>query len=559
MFQFIRKHQAIGLIFIGIVIVSFVIFFSPNQGGRAGRVPAGALGSIGGKPIERDDYLSALKEARLSFMLRNQGQWPGRSAREWDENREVLNRLFMLSEAKRLGVVVADDVAAARILELPFLNDERSGGFSRPAYDRFLGMIQSEGGLSRADFEQFMRHEVAVEHLVNVGGMSGGLVTPREAEARFRSGNDQYSAQLVHFSASNYLASVNLNPTNILQFYSNRVAAYRIPERLQVRYVKFAVSNFLADTDQQLAANTNLAALVEAQYTQRGADAFRDAANNVKTPDAAKEEIREDFRNGFALNLARKKANEFANRLYQMDSTADSVTKLAAEVGLVAQSSPPFVQGGVPVGLGVDNEFSRKAFGLSQDEPFATPYVGQDGVYVFAFEQKIPSEVRPFQDVEASVTEAVRRTESRAGAEEAGRKFSEAVKAALGQGKAFSAIAAEAGFTSMVLTNFSSETTALDGLPSRLTPGDLLRAASDLPAGKVSGFTPAADGGFVLFLEARNPVPDEKVKAELPTFISQQRQFGRFSAFSDWERKRFAAADVKVPGASNGTNAPAAN
>lgn len=559
MFQFIRKHQAIGLIFIGIVIVSFVIFFSPNQGGRAGRVPAGALGSIGGKPIERDDYLSALKEARLSFMLRNQGQWPGRSAREWDENREVLNRLFMLSEAKRLGVVVADDVAAARILELPFLNDERSGGFSRPAYDRFLGMIQSEGGLSRADFEQFMRHEVAVEHLVNVGGMSGGLVTPREAEARFRSGNDQYSAQLVHFSASNYLASVNLNPTNILQFYSNRVAAYRIPERLQVRYVKFAVSNFLADTDQQLAANTNLAALVEAQYTQRGADAFRDAANNVKTPEAAKEEIREDFRNGFALNLARKKANEFANRLYQMDSTADSVTKLAAEVGLVAQSSPPFVQGGVPVGLGVDNEFSRKAFGLSQDEPFATPYVGQDGVYVFAFEQKIPSEVRPFQDVEASVTEAVRRTESRAGAEEAGRKFSEAVKAALGQGKAFSAIAAEAGFTSMVLTNFSSETTALDGLPSRLTPGDLLRAASDLPAGKVSGFTPAADGGFVLFLEARNPVPDEKVKAELPTFISQQRQFGRFSAFSDWERKRFAAADVKVPGASNGTNAPAAN
>lgn len=559
MFQFIRKHQAIGLIFIGIVIVSFVIFFSPNQGGRAGRVPAGALGSIGGKPIERDDYLSALKEARLSFMLRNQGQWPGRSGREWDENREVLNRLFMLSEAKRLGVVVADDVAAARILELPFLNDERAGGFSRPAYDRFLGMIQSEGGLSRADFEQFMRHEVAVEHLVNVGGMSGGLVTPREAEGRFRSGNDQYSAQLVHFSASNYLASVNLNPTNILQFYSNRVAAYRIPERLQVRYVKFAVSNFLADTDQQLAANTNLAALVEAQYTQRGADAFRDAANNVKTPEAAKEEIREDFRNGFALNLARKKANEFANRLYQMDSTADSVTKLAAEVGLVAQSSPPFVQGGVPVGLGVDNEFSRKAFGLSQDEPFATPYVGQDGVYVFAFEQKIPSEVRPFQDVEASVTEAVRRTESRAGAEEAGRKFSEAVKAALGQGKAFSAIAAEAGFTSMVLTNFSSETTALDGLPSRLTPGDLLRAASDLPAGKVSGFTPAADGGFVLFLEARNPVPDEKVKAELPTFISQQRQFGRFSAFSDWERKRFAAADVKVPGASNGTNAPAAN
>jgi hypothetical protein len=97
-----------------------------------------------------------------------------------------------------------------------------------------------------------MRHEVSLEHLVNVGGMSGSLVTPREGEARYRSGNDVYSGALVHFSASNYLASVNLSPTNLLQFYSNRVAAYRIPERLQVRYVKFALSNHLAEADQQL-------------------------------------------------------------------------------------------------------------------------------------------------------------------------------------------------------------------------------------------------------------------------------------------------------------------
>jgi hypothetical protein len=568
MFQFIRKHQAIGLIFIGIVIVSFVIFFSPNQGGPAGRMPAGALGSIGGKPIERDDYLAALKEARLSYMLRNQGQWPGRSGRDWDETREVLNRLFLLEEAKRLGVVVSDEVAAARILELPFLTDERSGGFSRPAYDRFLAMLQTDGGLSRADFERFMRHEVGVEHLVNVGGMSGGLVTPREAEARFRSGNDRFAGRLVHFSASNYLASVNLSPTNLLQFYSNRVAAYRIPERMQVRYVKFALTNHLAEADGQLASNTNLAALLDSQYTQRGAESFRDAANNVQTPEAAKAEIQEEFRKGLALNQARKKANEFANRLYQAEvgpdspskaTGAEAISKLGTEMGLTVESSMPFIQNGIPLGMGVTREFSSKAFGLSAEEPFATPFVGEDGVYVFAFEQKIPSEVRPFQEVEASVTEAVRRTESRAGAEEAGRKFSEAATLAVGQGKSFDDIAKEAGYTTLVLTNFPSDSTLLEGLPPRVTVGDLTRVAVELQAGKVSTFSPAADGGFVLFLDSRTSVPEETVKSELPNFLTQQRQFGRFSAFSDWERKRFVAADVKVPGAANGTNAPAAN
>ncbi|MGE4180799.1 MAG: SurA N-terminal domain-containing protein, partial [Limisphaerales bacterium] len=543
MFQFIRKHQAIGLIFIGIVIVSFVIFFSPNQGGQAGGMPKGALGSINGRPIDRAEYIAAMKEARVTYMLRNNGQWPGRSGRDWDEGREVLNRLFLLDEAQRLGVVVADDVVAERIRELPFLNDERTGGFSRPAYDRFLAMLQTEGGLSRSDFEQFMRHEVALEHLVQVGGMSGSLMTPREAEARYRIGSDRYTGRLVYFSSTNHLATVNLSQTNLLQFYSNRVAAYRIPERIQVRYVKFAVSNYLAEADQELASNTNLTAMVEAQYTQRGADSFRDAGNNVKPAEVAKEEIRGEFRKGFALNLGRTKANEFANRLYQMEPTAESLTRLATETGMTAESSPPFTQGSIPIGLAVNTEFTRKAFALSAEEPFATPSIGEDGVYVFAFERTIPSEVRPFQDVEASVIEAVRRTESRAAAEEAGRKFADAAAAAVAGGKAFEAFATEAGFQSLAVTNFSNETRVLDGLPSRLTVGELVRVAADLTPSKVSPFTPAADGGFVLHLESREPVPDETVKEALPEYLTQQRLYGRYAAFSDWERKRLAVAD----------------
>ncbi len=561
MFQFIRKHQAIGLIFIGVVIVSFVIFFSPNQGGGAGGMPTGALGSINGRPIDRAEYLSAMKEARLTYMLRNQGQWPGRGGRDWDENREVLNRLFLLEEARGLGVVVADDVVVARIRELPFLNDERTGGFSLPAYDRFLAMLQTEGGLSRGDFEQFMRHEVALEHLVQVGGMSGSLVTPREAEARYRLGSDRYSGRLVYFSATNHLAEANLSPTNLLQFYSNRVAAYRIPERMQVRYVKFAMTNFFAEADQELASNTNLPAMVEAQYTQRGADSFRDAANNVKPADIAKEEIRGEFRKGFALNLGRIKANEFANRLYQMDPTADSLTQLATEMGMTAESSPPFTQGSIPIGLAVNSEFTRKAYGLSKDEPFATPSIGEDGIYVFAFERTIPSEVRPFQDVEASVIEAVRRTESRTAAEKAGSKFAEAATAALAEGKTFEAFATEAGYQSLAVTNFSNETRILDGLPSRLTVGELVRVAAELAPAKVGPFTPAADGGFVLYLDSRDPVADDTLKEALPEYLTQQRLYGRYGAFSDWERKRLATADVNLPGIGGtaATNTPAAN
>jgi hypothetical protein len=55
----------------------------------------------------------------------------------------------------------------------------------------------------------------------------------------------------------------------------------------------------------------------------------------------------------------------------------------------------PFDQFRPPADLRVNTTFNRQAFALSPDEPFATPFVGEDGVYLMAFERRIPSEIPP--------------------------------------------------------------------------------------------------------------------------------------------------------------------
>jgi hypothetical protein len=557
MFQFIRKHQAIGLIFIGIVIVSFVIFFSPNASDGGGGMEDGAFGSIGGEPIRRSDYIAAAREARLSFMLRS-GNWPGQSGQDWNEQQEVFNRLFLMSEAKRLGISVTDAVAASRIVELPFLQDEKTSAFSRPGYDQFLALIQRDNGMMRGDFEQFMRHEIALQHLVQLGGMSGALVPPREAEARYRQSNEQFAGQVVLFAASNYLAQVNLNPTNLTQFYSNRLAEYRTQERVIVRYVRFAATNFMAEADEKLAANTNLTAILDSEYTRRGAEAFRDPQGQPMTAEAAKAQLKEEFRKSLALDAGRRKANEFANKLYQMDAKPESLNALAQENNLAVQTSVPFDQFRPPADMRVPQTFNRQAFALSAEEPFATPLVGDDGVYVFAFEGRIPSEIQPFEAVQARVTDTLRRTESRALAEKAGRDFVSSSALAIAQGKTFEAAAVAAGFKSVTVTNISSKAPSVAELGPRITMDQLLRVAREVPVGSVAPFTPAFDGGFVLFVQSRSDAPAEAMATELPEYLTQTRQFGRFSAFSEWEKKRFASADVKIPGGgATSTNAPA--
>lgn len=575
MFQFIRKHQAIGLIFIGVVIVSFVIFFSPNQRG-AGGMPRGALGTINGRPIERGEYVAAAREAALSYFFR-QGDFPvGGSSSGWDEGRQTVDRLFLLEEARQQGITVTDEVAAERIMELPFLKDPTTQRFNQAGYDQFLAFIRNERGLSRADFEEFMRNEVALQHLVQVVGLSGTLVTPREAEARYRAAHDQFAGQLVTFSATNHYAEVDLGPENVGRYFTNHLAEYRIPERVQVRYVKFATTNFLVEADQQLASRTNLDQTLEVEYQRRGADSFKDSQGNLLSAEAAKTQMKEQFRDSLALEAARKAANAFANRLYQqldpedpslqseapeapeaiLAKAAEAVTRLATEAGLSALTSAAFERTRPPQDMRVPATMAQAAFALSSKEPFATPVMGEDGVYVFALDRRVPAEYPQLELVRARVIDSLRRSEARALAEAAGRAFAASVTATnlTAQGKTFEEAAAAAGFHLITLTNFSQTTRTLPETGSRLTVGQLLQVANDLKVGETSPFTPAMDGGFVLHLTARTPVSDEEVKEKVPEFLSQLRQFGRFPAFSEWEQKRFAAADVRLPGV--GTASP---
>src|SRR5205823_8863610 len=158
--------------------------------------------------------------------------------------------------------------------------------------------------------------------------------TPREAEAAYRQENEQLSAEVVLFSATNYLAGVEASAEALAQFYTNNMALYRIPDRAQVSYVKFAATNYLAEADQQLAQVTNLTQQLDSIYQQRGADFYKDAEGKTLPHDAAIEKIKEEQRQRLGLSVARKKAGELLEQLddlyHKQPKQPDNLEKLAA-------------------------------------------------------------------------------------------------------------------------------------------------------------------------------------------------------------------------------------
>ena len=225
--------------------------------------------------------------------------------------------------------------------------------------DAFVKQFLQPEGLTAADFERYVRHDLVIQQLIQTMGLPGELVTPQEAAAEYEREHREFSAQAVFFSASNYLSAVTVTPAAVAQFYTNYLAAYRLPDRVQVSYVEFNVSNYLAQAKAEW-AKTNLEEVVEANYRQLGPDYFPDA----KTPDAAKAKIRELLIRNRALTDANQQANDFANARFRPVPTnepakPENLATVAKQKGLTVHLTAPFASAYGPEEFDAPPEFTK--------------------------------------------------------------------------------------------------------------------------------------------------------------------------------------------------------
>src|SRR5882724_4880189 len=379
MFGTIRKHQTwLWAVIITITIVSFVFFFSPYSKFNSGQRGPANLGSLSGQPVSEEEYSDTLREIHLRYFFMN-GSWPDENAKNsgFDPQRDTYYRLLLIRKQNEMGVHISPEVVAqvAKEIVRPFEKMQITSA------TMFVEQVLQPKGFQVEDFERFVRHELGLQELISTVGLAGKLVTPKEATGLYVREHEDLATEAAFFSSSNYLAAITPTPEAISQFYSNRVANYRIPERMQVSYVKFELTNFLAEADQDLAKTTNLDQRIDAVYQKRGTNYYKD----VKSPEEAKEKIREEMRKELSLFAARKKASAFATDLLNKEPwLPENLAAFAKEQGLTAQITTPFDQDEGPKDLNVGSKFAKTAFGLSTNEPFAGPIIGDDAVYEIA-------------------------------------------------------------------------------------------------------------------------------------------------------------------------------
>jgi hypothetical protein len=502
------------------------------RGGGGGG--SGDLGSINGKKVTEADYLAANNEVKLYFLFRY-GQWPEKVPNISAEavEQETYVRLLMIQKADELGIYIGDDSAAAFASEmLRSAELARALGISGQSVpmDVFVEHILKPEDLTATDFERYAHHALAFQQLAQAVGLAGELITPQEATAIYRREHQELSAQAVFISASNYLSQISVTPAAIGQFYTNYLATYRLPDRVQVSYVAFETSNYFASAEQKI-GRTNLDIQVEGIFRQDGLDAVPD----VKTPEEAKAKIREALIRNKALDAARAEANEFAAAVFNLNPTSpENLATIAKQKGLTVRETAPFDSQFGPEEFVAPAEFTKTAFQLTLDEPLAGPVAGPDAFYVVALEKQLPSEIPPLEKIRDRVTQDFRHEQALLVAQQIGTNFAAGLATSLADGKNFASVCVAAGLNPEVLPPFSRSTQELPELDGRADLDQLKQAALTTPAGHASGFSQTADGGFIVFVQSQLPLDLSQMDADLPQYTAQIRRARQNEFFGEW-------------------------
>lgn len=534
MFGTIRRHQSwLWAIIVTITVASFVIFFSPNskfsRDGGGGKV---SLGTVAGDPVSLQDFRQAQSEMFIHYFL-SHGDWPDKDASAkqlgFDIERETYFRLFFIHKFKEYNIHVSQEAIGEQAAQI--LRSIGRGG-SPVTVEQFSQQVLQPRGFTITDFRRFLEHQIALRDLISIVGMSGRLVSSEEALALFQLEHQQISSEVVFFSVSNYLSAVSITADAVGQYYTNQMSRYRLPERVQVSYVKFNLTNFLAEANVQIAKLTNFDQTVEAIYLQRGTNYYSEA----KTPAEAKAKIKDEVRRDFALRAARNKAAQFSEELMGHSPAQTSfLDELAAKQGLSVNMTAPFsVQRG-PVELEVPANFPKVAFKLTSEEPFGGPIVAEDGVYIIALKKRLPSEIPSLDSIHDQVQADYQYIQAAQLARAAGTNFSQKLVTGLSQGKNFAALCAESKLTPVKIPAFSLSTRSLPEIENRISLGRLQEIAFGIPVGQTSGFVSTEDGGGVILqVIARSAGDSNKIKADFPAFLAQIRQTRQGEAFNAW-------------------------
>jgi len=575
-FQTIRNKQKGLFLLIAIpVVIGFVILFTPDAEdlifGRRNQSETGVYGQLKGnrgwETVTRGEWIEARNIVLGPLILNYGGQLPNLNDELIDN--QVPNVLARQALMAKYGIQPSKTDSEDWVIKLIDQSLKSAPLGQTPTRQELLGELSSNFN-GDDQLLAYASYTIGVGQLQELAAISGSLVSAQEAEVEFRNQNEQFEAEALFLSHTNYLPLVQASDEQIKTHYTNTLANNRIPERRQVSYVTFPATNYLDEAEKKFdelkpeqrdtllqaywSGITNMAG-----YKTNGIDNLAKEIVTLRTneyKDMKVEEavasIRSDIlstpdglKSGLAVIEAYKAGLDFQKSLeetYKAQPALDTLEKMALLQNLTATSSPPLaIQDRVVSGL--PQVSSAQVFALSKTNAFIfgdSPFSGiSSDFYIASLKKVIPSRNRTFLEAKATVTADFNKAESIKLMNEAGEKIHQSIKT----GKALAEVGKENNLAVTKLGPFDPVGGAIPGLANKANGEDVRTQALGLDVGAISELITSStdssdlaseEAAFVVKLTGKNAVSKDKFDAEFADYLKSARSTGGSQSYTAW-------------------------
>jgi hypothetical protein len=515
-----------------IVSLSFIGFMGPRSGcGRDTGPRRGMAGQINGEDIPSRDFLLA-----RFFELGLQERPSMSEAAEANVRERTWKRLLALQTAARMGLrVTPEEIADAIRNDTTFV---RNGRFDKQRYDAVLRQLRITDDI----YETYLRQELLIRKLsMLLSSMT--WTAPIELRRKLDNLTDTFTLDTLLVPRGTFTPAVSVTEDEARAYFAAQPDEFSEPERVNVRYVSFPVSNYL---DR---AATEVGDTAIADYYEEHIADFTPSDTNAPAEPQPLEEVRDTIRDTLAREragaLARDEATEFVMALtpsrYQAPLSFDEA---AAEHDLNIATSAFFSAYEPVPNLDVGYAFNRAAFKLEADDPeayFSDAVESDHAAYVLAAAERKESYVPEFAAVSNRVFAAARRKAMREAFDNRVKELHRNLAAGVKSTEDFRAIARRLGLN--VSTNHT--VTVYSGAGKDLPHGDVLvPAIMELQQGELTEPLTVSRGAVIAYVAARVPgdiMTSESLRPQLISTLDRYRSGLLFDAWSEQElvRARF--------------------
>ena len=351
MLRSMRKHARNWLmkLLLGIIIIVFIFYF----GSIRGKQQAESVAAIDDVIISYTDFRNEHQNLINLYQQRLGNSLTEDILKKLNLKQQALNNLIdravAVRKADELKLSVSDEEVRSFILSYPAF--QTNGIFDNNKYQQILRQYR----MSPENFEISQKKAFKIAKLEKLIKESV-KVSEKEVYDIYRIQNEKINLEFIKIAVSNFRGKVKPTDADLKKHFEKNSEAFRIPEKVQVKYIAFFGEDF-ADTTEVKDEE------VKDYYDQNKAK-FAKSSGESPPLHEVKDKIIAEIKSMKGMNAAWSEAKKAHDIIYQEENFEDYATKN----GLKIKKTGFFTEDNPPLELVQIKDVNKYIFGLQEGE-----------------------------------------------------------------------------------------------------------------------------------------------------------------------------------------------